>query len=356
MGARRPPLHAPGRCARRDRRRRRGGRWRRPTSPGPASGAPGRSTCRRRRSPSATTVRTFADSLAGLDKAAQRAKLVETGYAMPHWPAPWGRDAGAVEQLVIQQEFERAGIERPALGITAWVILTLIQHATDDQVARWVRPAAQPGRHLVPAVQRARCGLRRRRHQDPWHARRRWLARQRAEGVDEPGPRRQARPGDGAHQPRRAEAQRHHDDGHRHGGRGRRGASAEDGHRHVGLQRGLLQRRVRSRRRRRRPGRRRVDRRQGDARQRERQHRGRVGGDDDVRRRAASPCSTPIPSGSPADRAGSAATSPTTRRSPCSTCAAPTAPSPAASRGRRATSPSWCCRRSATRRRRSPPS
>ena len=86
-------------------------------------------------------VRAFADSIAGLDKADQRAKLVETGYAMPHWPAPWGRDAGAIEQLVIQQEFERAGIERPALGITAWVILTLIQHATDDQVARWVRPA-----------------------------------------------------------------------------------------------------------------------------------------------------------------------------------------------------------------------
>ena len=86
-------------------------------------------------------VRAFADGIGGLDKAAQRTKLVETGYAMPHWPAPWGRDAGAVEQLVIQQEFERAGIERPALGITAWVILTLIQHATDDQVARWVRPA-----------------------------------------------------------------------------------------------------------------------------------------------------------------------------------------------------------------------
>ncbi len=86
-------------------------------------------------------MRAFADSIAGLDKADQQAKLVETGYAMPHWPAPWGRDTGAIEQLVIQQEFERAGIERPALGITAWVILTLIQHATDDQVARWVRPA-----------------------------------------------------------------------------------------------------------------------------------------------------------------------------------------------------------------------
>jgi len=67
--------------------------------------------------------------------------LIETGYAMPHWPKPWGRDAAAVEQLVIEQEFAAAGIKRPSLGITSWIILTLIQHASPDQVARWVRPA-----------------------------------------------------------------------------------------------------------------------------------------------------------------------------------------------------------------------
>src|SRR5579863_1224319 len=60
---------------------------------------------------------------------------------MPHWPRPWGRQAGAVEQLVIEQEFAAAGVKRPAYGITGWVILTLIQHATEDQVKRWVRPA-----------------------------------------------------------------------------------------------------------------------------------------------------------------------------------------------------------------------
>ena len=52
-----------------------------------------------------------------------------------------GRDAGAVEQLVIEQEFRAAGVARPQYGITGWVILTLIQHATEDQVARWVLPA-----------------------------------------------------------------------------------------------------------------------------------------------------------------------------------------------------------------------
>ena len=31
---------------------------------------------------------------------------------MPHWPKPWGRDAGAVEQLVIEQEFARRRRQR----------------------------------------------------------------------------------------------------------------------------------------------------------------------------------------------------------------------------------------------------
>ncbi len=86
-------------------------------------------------------VRAFAESIKGLDEAAQRDALIETGYVQPHWPKPWGRAAGAVEQLVIEQEFEAAGVRRPAYGITGWVILTLVQHADDDQVARWVRPA-----------------------------------------------------------------------------------------------------------------------------------------------------------------------------------------------------------------------
>jgi alkylation response protein AidB-like acyl-CoA dehydrogenase len=60
---------------------------------------------------------------------------------MPHWPKPWGRDAAAIEQLVIEQAFAAAGIKRPSLGITSWIILTLIQYASPEQVARWVRPA-----------------------------------------------------------------------------------------------------------------------------------------------------------------------------------------------------------------------
>jgi alkylation response protein AidB-like acyl-CoA dehydrogenase len=91
--------------------------------------------------PIRVAVQADAARLRELDGDARKQALIETGYVMPHWPRPWGRDAGAVEQLVIEQEFAAAGIKRPAYGITGWVILTLVQHASADQVARWVRPA-----------------------------------------------------------------------------------------------------------------------------------------------------------------------------------------------------------------------
>ncbi|MEA3078078.1 MAG: hypothetical protein QOF60_2986 [Actinomycetota bacterium] len=86
-------------------------------------------------------VRAFAAGVKDLPDGERRAKLIETGYVMPHWPTPHGRNAGPVEQLVIEQEFAAAGVQRPNYGITGWVILTLIQYANADQVARWVLPA-----------------------------------------------------------------------------------------------------------------------------------------------------------------------------------------------------------------------
>ena len=88
-----------------------------------------------------TRIRADAAEIAALDKQAQRDKLIETGYVMPHWPKPWGRAADAVEQLVIEGEFRSAGIKRPDYGITSWVILTLIQHGTPWQIERFVEKA-----------------------------------------------------------------------------------------------------------------------------------------------------------------------------------------------------------------------
>jgi 3-oxochol-4-en-24-oyl-CoA dehydrogenase len=86
-------------------------------------------------------VREFANRVKDLDATARRDAMIETGYVMPHWPKPWGRDANAVEQLVIEQEFAAAGIKRPSYGITGWNLLTVIQHAEPQQVQRLVPPA-----------------------------------------------------------------------------------------------------------------------------------------------------------------------------------------------------------------------
>ena len=91
--------------------------------------------------PIRAAIRPDVDRLRALDGDARKQALIETGYMLPHWPRPWGRDASPLEQLVIEQELGEAGIKRPGYGITGWVILTLIQHATPDQVQRWVRPA-----------------------------------------------------------------------------------------------------------------------------------------------------------------------------------------------------------------------
>jgi|CXWK01.1.fsa_nt_gi alkylation response protein AidB-like acyl-CoA dehydrogenase len=65
--------------------------------------------------------------------------LIDSGYFVPHWPKPFGRGAGAVEQLVIDEEL--GDVEQPDLGIGTWVVLTLAQHGTPDQIERWIRPS-----------------------------------------------------------------------------------------------------------------------------------------------------------------------------------------------------------------------
>jgi alkylation response protein AidB-like acyl-CoA dehydrogenase len=86
-------------------------------------------------------IRAEAQRIAAMDEAAQLDDLIATGYVMPHWPKPWGRAAGAVEQLLVEEEFGAAGVKRPDYGITGWVILTLIQHGTPWQIERFVEKA-----------------------------------------------------------------------------------------------------------------------------------------------------------------------------------------------------------------------
>ncbi|MGI9430751.1 MAG: acyl-CoA dehydrogenase [Myxococcota bacterium] len=84
-------------------------------------------------------VRRFAAEYAALPEDRKRKALSDTGYLMPHWPRPWGRDAGPVEQLVIEEEFR--GLRRPDMSISGWNTLTIAQHGSKEQVERWVRPS-----------------------------------------------------------------------------------------------------------------------------------------------------------------------------------------------------------------------
>lgn len=83
-------------------------------------------------------VRAFLVEYEGLPEDERRDALVRSGYAAPHWPKPYGRDAGPVEQLVVDEELR--AVARPNLGITGWVVLTIAQHGTPEQVERWVPP------------------------------------------------------------------------------------------------------------------------------------------------------------------------------------------------------------------------
>ncbi|WP_370069226.1 acyl-CoA dehydrogenase [Mycobacterium sp. MAA66] len=90
-------------------------------------------------------------ALRALPEDRRRDYLVDSGYLVPHWPTPWGRGAGVLEQLAIEEEFgpggtsvasggDREATQRPDLGITGWVTLTIAQAGNDDQRQRWVEP------------------------------------------------------------------------------------------------------------------------------------------------------------------------------------------------------------------------
>jgi alkylation response protein AidB-like acyl-CoA dehydrogenase len=83
-------------------------------------------------------VRQFLDELRTHDKLAWNTLIADAGYLVANWPEPWGRGAGAVEQLVIEAEFAAARIRRPHLAVGAWALPTIIAHGTVEQQERWV--------------------------------------------------------------------------------------------------------------------------------------------------------------------------------------------------------------------------
>ena len=82
-------------------------------------------------------AREFTRELAETPDSRRRELFVDSGYAVAHWPKPWGLGAGAVEQLVLEEEL--AGVDRPEYGIGEWVLMTVVDHGTPEQLERYVR-------------------------------------------------------------------------------------------------------------------------------------------------------------------------------------------------------------------------
>jgi alkylation response protein AidB-like acyl-CoA dehydrogenase len=78
---------------------------------------------------------------AALMEAGERRRfLVGQGLAAPHYPRPYGIDATPATQVVVGQEFARAGLDQPSAGIGEWALPTIVAHGTDEQRQAFVRP------------------------------------------------------------------------------------------------------------------------------------------------------------------------------------------------------------------------
>jgi alkylation response protein AidB-like acyl-CoA dehydrogenase len=90
--------------------------------------------------PARGPIRAFVEELTARPKPEWRERLADGGWIAPHWPAPWGRDASPLEQLLIDEELAAGHVRRPHLAVGAWVLPTLIAHGTAEQHDRWIGP------------------------------------------------------------------------------------------------------------------------------------------------------------------------------------------------------------------------
>lgn len=86
-------------------------------------------------------VRELVEVLRSVDRSEWNDRLADGGWICPHWPRPWGRDAGPLEQLVIDEELRAAGVRTPHLQVAGWVLPTLIAHGSAQQQERFVGPS-----------------------------------------------------------------------------------------------------------------------------------------------------------------------------------------------------------------------
>lgn len=71
----------------------------------------------------------------------RRTLLADHGLVCPPMPKPYGIEAGPLEQLILQDEFDKHGIAQPSMGIGQWVVPIVLQRGTPEQLARLAAPA-----------------------------------------------------------------------------------------------------------------------------------------------------------------------------------------------------------------------
>ncbi|OBB85172.1 acyl-CoA dehydrogenase [Mycobacterium sp. 852002-30065_SCH5024008] len=71
----------------------------------------------------------------------QRTLMADAGLMAPHWPAPWGVDAGPLKQLIIDEEFaKRPGLVRPSLNIAEWILPSVLAAAPKELQEKLIPP------------------------------------------------------------------------------------------------------------------------------------------------------------------------------------------------------------------------
>ncbi|MEU1491625.1 acyl-CoA dehydrogenase [Streptomyces sp. NPDC005776] len=86
-------------------------------------------------------IRAELRAAAALDGKDRLTRLADHGYTAPHLPAPWGKGAGPVDQLVIAQELQAADLTPVDMIIGGWVVPTLIAHGDPAQQERFLAPS-----------------------------------------------------------------------------------------------------------------------------------------------------------------------------------------------------------------------
>ncbi|MFI6650261.1 acyl-CoA dehydrogenase [Streptomyces sp. NPDC050529] len=86
-------------------------------------------------------IRTELRAATALDSKDRLTHLADHGYTAPHLPAPWGKGAGPVDQLVIAEELRAAELTPVDMIIGGWVVPTIIAHGDPAQQERFLGPS-----------------------------------------------------------------------------------------------------------------------------------------------------------------------------------------------------------------------